>query len=136
MDWRQRGKFENWHNQVLKVEDVLSFNVPKYDELALGNIYNRILDRFPEMENYFPHYDDNYMPPWEFFWGVFSTLHPEFVKKMIKKAQEWWVANVDDHAEEMIWIRDDMLDQLEGIAFESSKCVNLQSVKTDEPSIS
>jgi len=113
--------FKNLHIQVLKVEDVLSFNVPKYEELSLGNIYNRILDWFPEMEDYFPHYDDKYVPQWEFFWGVLSTLHPEFVKKMIKKAQEWRVVNEENQVDEMIRIRDDMLDQLEGIAFESSK---------------
>ena len=65
---------------------MLSFNVPKFEELALGSIYIKVLDRFPEMEDYFPHYEDKYMPPRDFFWGVFSTLHPEFVKKMIKKA--------------------------------------------------
>jgi hypothetical protein len=49
--------------QVMKVEDVLKFNVPKYEELALGAIYNKVLDKFPEMEDYFPHYDDSYLPP-------------------------------------------------------------------------
>jgi len=35
----------------------------------------------------------------------------------------------------MIRIRDDMLDQLEGIAFESSKFIHTQKERTDEPSI-
>jgi len=100
---------------------VLQFNVPKYDELALGSIYNWVLDKFPEMEDYFPHYDERYLPPWEFFWGIFSTLHPDYVKKLIKKAHEAWVHNEENQAGEMIWIWDDMLDQLEHVAFESSK---------------
>jgi hypothetical protein len=43
------------------------------------------------------------------------------VKKIIKRAHEKWVANEDNQQEELIWIRDDMLEQLEQTAFESSK---------------
>jgi len=47
----------------LKVEDIQKANVPKYDELCLSIVYMKALDRFPELEDYFPHYDDKYLPP-------------------------------------------------------------------------
>ena len=49
--------------QVLKVEDVLQFNVPKFEELSLSLVYPKALNKFPELEDYFPHYDENYVPP-------------------------------------------------------------------------
>jgi hypothetical protein len=67
---------------------VLKFNVPKYEELSLGLIYLKVLNKFPEMEDYFPHYDDKYIPPWEFFWGVLATLHPNAVKKSNQMSTE------------------------------------------------
>ena len=70
------------------MEDVLQYNVPKYEELALSLVYSKALNKFPELEDYFPHYDDHYLPQREFFWGVFSTQYPEYVKRLIKKAQE------------------------------------------------
>ena len=96
----------------MKVEDVLKFNVPKYEELSLGLIYLKVLDKFPEMENYFPHYDDSYIPPWDYFWGIFSTLHPDYVKKLIQKSHERRMTNEDNAEQEMIWIWDDMLADL------------------------
>ena len=71
---------------MLKVEDVLQFNVPKFEELSLSLVYPKALNKFPELEDYFPHYDENYVTPRDFFWGIFSTQYPEYVKKLIKRA--------------------------------------------------
>ncbi len=49
-------------------------NVPKYEELSLKVVYDKVLDHFPDLENYFPDYDKNYLPPWDYFWSIFSTL--------------------------------------------------------------
>jgi hypothetical protein len=43
------------------------------------------------------------------------------VKKLIKTAHEKRVATEDSRPEELIRVRDDLLDQLENIAYESSK---------------
>lgn len=51
------------YTQVLKAEDVLQYNVPKFEELSLSIIYPKALNRFPDLEDYFPHYDEAYMPP-------------------------------------------------------------------------
>jgi hypothetical protein len=72
----------------MKVEDIQKLNVPKYEELSLNLVYIKALNKFPELEDYFPHYHDKYIPPREFFWGVLSTLYPEVVKKIIKRAHE------------------------------------------------
>ena len=73
------------------------------------------------MEDYFPHYNDKYLPPREFFWGVFSTLHPNTVKRIIKRAHEKRVSTDENQEEELIRVRDDILEQLEKTAYESSK---------------
>jgi hypothetical protein len=48
---------------VLKIEDIQKQNVPKFEELCLSSVYLKALDKFPDLENYFPHYDDKYIPP-------------------------------------------------------------------------
>ena len=73
------------------------------------------------MEDYFPDYSDKYLPPRDFFWAIFSTLHPNTVRKIIKKSQEKRVANEENQEEELIRVRDDFLEQLERTAYESSK---------------
>ena len=81
---------------MFKIEDIQKQNVPKFEELWLSSVYLKALDKFPDLENYFPHYDDKYIPPWEFFWGVLATLHPNVVKKIIKWAHEKWVASEEN----------------------------------------
>ena len=73
------------------------------------------------MEDYFPDYSDKFLPPRDFFWSIFSTLHPNTVRKIIKKSQEKRVANEENQEEELIRVRDDFLEQLERTAYESSK---------------
>ena len=96
--------------KALKVEDVQKCNVPKYDELTLDFVYQKALEKFPEMEDYFPDYSDKYLPPREFFWSIFSTLHPNTVRKIIKRSQEKRVSNEENEEEELIRVRDDFLE--------------------------
>lgn len=84
-------------------------NVPKYEELSLKIVYDKVLDRFPDLENYFPDYDKNYLPPWDYFWSIFSTLEPEFCKRLLSWAHEKRVINEENQPEETIRIWDDML---------------------------
>ena len=95
--------------------------MPKYDELCLEVVYAKALDKYPEMEDYFPNYSDKYLPPWDFFWSIFSTLHSDTVRKVIKRSQEKRLINEENKEEELIRVRDDMLDMLEKAAYESSK---------------
>ena len=82
------------------------------------------------MEDYFPDYSDKFLPPRDFFWSIFSTLHPNTVRKIIKRSQEKRVSNEENQEEELIRVRDDFLEQLERTAYESSK-INL-IVRTKE----
>ena len=105
----------------MNIEDVQKANVPKYEELCLEVIYVKALDKFPEMEDYFPNYSDKYLPPRDFFWTIFSTLHTNTVRKIIKRSQEKRIVNEENHEEELIRVRDDILEMLEKTAYESSK---------------
>jgi len=58
--------FEKW--------DVKFIDVPRYEELALPKIYKAIVDKYPDLEDYLPVYNDDIPKNWEFFWNIFNTI--------------------------------------------------------------
>ena len=48
---------------MITTDTIKTLNIPKYEDLSLHHVYNKVLDKFPEMEDYFPHYHKEYLPP-------------------------------------------------------------------------
>jgi len=119
--WGEASK--NYINdvQALKVEELNTLNIPRFSELSIKQTYPKIIEKFPDIEPYFPHYDHDYCPPRRFFWVVFSSLHSKVCKKIINKAQVSRVANPDGKDGELVWIRDDILENIHLASYESSK---------------
>ena len=90
------------------MSEVNRLNIPRYDELSIKKVYPTIIAWFQDLEVYFPHYDDDYVPPRNFFWPVFNTLHPEVVKTIIGRSHTKRIEGDHDEKGEKIHIWDDI----------------------------
>jgi len=87
-------------------------------------LYPIIVQRFPDLEPYFPHYEKDYIPPGKFFWAVFSTLYPEVVKLIVSKSHEKRVSGEQNGEDEMVQMRDDIWELIKVAPFISSKPID------------
>ena len=62
--------------------------VPKFNELVLSKIYKSALQKVPELIDYLPHYEEDYLPPRDFFWVVLNALNPGLVSALLKQQQD------------------------------------------------
>ena len=82
-------------------------------DISLDKMYEETLRNFPELIDYFPHYDDGYVPPWDFFWNIVQALKPKYVRDLIDACNEKWCGVGEDQDEmEMIEIRTDLLQEI------------------------
>jgi len=95
--------------------------VPRFEELSLKRVYKAIVDKYPTVEVYMNTYGEA-LPPRSFFWNVFNTLESEVCNKIIDEAFKTRCPNPDTNPSEMILISDEILSQIQGAAFVSSKC--------------
>jgi hypothetical protein len=60
-------------------------SVPKFNDHSLGENYAFAIAEYPDLQHYFPHYDEpKYAPPRGYFWNVFNTLYPDIVETHIQ----------------------------------------------------
>ena len=62
--------------------------VPKFMDISLDKIYSESLSLYLDLIDYFPHYDDNYVPQRDFFWNILQSLKPAYYKKLIDGCHE------------------------------------------------
>ena len=73
---------------LLKMSELRSINVPKFDELSVKNIYPKIKDDL-KVHKYFPdRYPEGRVPDRTYTFNVYNTIYPEYVQDMIKHAQK------------------------------------------------
>ena len=95
--------------------------VPKFEELALSQVYKKSIGKFKELKKYMPDYEEaDYKPPRQFFWNVFYTVYPEIVERLIKASHEMRMITEETNEKELIRIRADILDTIENASFISS----------------
>ena len=64
----------------------MQIEVPKYDELSVKNLYDKLLS-LDNMEKYFPDsYSKGKSCDREYMFNVANTLHPQVVQELIKHA--------------------------------------------------
>ena len=111
--------------QALKTHELKMINVPRFEELSIKWVYSMVLDNFPDLEHYFPHYEDEYLPPTRFFWTVLSTLKKEMVDEIVHDCHHWRVEGLTENPdEEKINIRDDILAAINTAPYRSSKLLH------------
>ena len=73
---------------MLKKVDVLTIEVPRYDELSVKNIYPQF-KKDPIFMSYFPDkYPAGKGPPREYFFNIMGSLHGEYLTKCINHAHK------------------------------------------------
>jgi len=114
----------------MKGTQVAQVNVPKFLEISLELIYKEALSLFPDLIDYFPHYDDSYVPPWNFFWSILQTLKPQYYKKVMDACYEKRFKVGEEMNEmEMIEIRPDVYNEIMNSAYFGSKSSSLKNEK-------
>lgn len=58
--------------------------MPLYDELSAKVIYPKVKKYLPEIDEYLPAYNEDYVPPFKFFWGILCTLDHELAEKFVQ----------------------------------------------------
>ena len=65
--------------------------VPQYEELTADKMYSKVKGYIDKLAEYFPDYDESFIPPRKYFWDIFSTLNQElagrFINHFIKEKQ-------------------------------------------------
>ena len=71
------------------------------------------LKKFPEVRDYFPDYDEGYLPPRQYFWDILTSLKPQFVKSLLRECMEKWCGVGEEQDEmELIKIRTDIYEEI------------------------
>jgi len=60
--------------KVLEIREIISGQVPAFDELSPKVILPRVIKYVPEINNYLPKYPEGQYPPRNWFWTVLNTL--------------------------------------------------------------
>ena len=68
---------------MFKLKDIKPILVPQYEELTAERMYPKSKNYVSNIVDYFPEYDDNYIPPKKYFWDVFSTINSDLAEKFI-----------------------------------------------------
>ena len=57
--------------------------VPQYEELTTDKMHSKVKGYIDDFSDYFPDYDERYIPPRKYFWDIFSTLNQEIAERFI-----------------------------------------------------
>ena len=68
---------------MFKLQDIKPILVPQYEELTANKMYSKVKGYIDNFSDYFPDYDESYIPPRKYFWDIFSTLNQELAEKFI-----------------------------------------------------
>ena len=68
---------------MFKLQDIKPILVPQYEELTADKMYSKVKGYIENFADYFPDYDESYIPPRKYFWDIFSTLNQELAEKFI-----------------------------------------------------
>lgn len=99
-------------------------NVPKYDEISVKALYDKLLT-FENMPLYFPDkYPKGRQADREYFFNIANTLHPDVVKDVIEHASnQRYSLSGEKQQQEAIVISDDWAEELKAMPFFSNVSV-------------
>ena len=80
-------------------KDVVHFEIPKYPELAVKNVW-QLIKTNEVLFAYFPDLKESQFPEKEYMYGVISTIKPDAVRELVAEGMKsrWPVAQ-DDHSD-------------------------------------
>ena len=65
------------------MQDIKPILAPQYEEITADKMYSKVKGYIDNFSDYFPDYDESYIPPRKYFWDIFSTLNQELAEKFI-----------------------------------------------------
>ena len=107
--------------QVLHVHEVKPLAVPQYESLSVSKSFYKVLEFYPDLEDYFPIYNNSYIPPRSFFWQVFGTLHFDDAKRFIDEERQMRYQAEEIIKEKTIKVHPEVLKALEAVNYFSKK---------------
>ena len=73
--------------KLFKLKDVKFIAVPKYDEISVKKLYNKLIE-LDNMKDYFPNkYPKGRQCDREYLFNITNTIHPFILKTIIEYAQ-------------------------------------------------
>jgi hypothetical protein len=106
---------------VLHVHDIRLLVVPHYETLSVSRSFNRVLEFYPDLQDYFPIYSAGYIPPRNFFWEVFGTLYFEDAKRFIDEERYARYQSEENDKQRSIKVQPEFLKALEEVNYFSKK---------------
>ena len=95
--------------------------IPFYDSLSIRHNWHDIKQLYPDITQYFPDYDPEYMPSRKFFWEIFASLHYEDAKTIIGNERKRKYEKEANEKTKEIVINKDVLDLIQGSLYFSKK---------------
>ena len=93
------------------MQEIKPILVPLYEELTADKMYAKVNGYIENLADYFPDYDESYIPPRKYFWDIFSTLNQELAEKLIDYSiKEWSKQKVTQ--ESKIEISEEIMNQI------------------------
>jgi hypothetical protein len=105
--------------------------VPKFEELSVKNLYSDALND-PDVGPYIPDLEmnSNRLPERDFFFGVLSTIKPDYLKQIIDDAHKnRYESGTQDQEKNYIMVKDEWFDELTKHPFLSSKMMLLTFIE-------
>ena len=68
---------------MFKLQDIKPILVLQYEEHSTDKIYSKLKEYIYNFVDYFPDYDESYIPPSKYFWDIFSTLNNYISEKFL-----------------------------------------------------
>ena len=103
------------------MESIRLITVPFYDSLSVRRNWKEIKQLYPNIIDYFPGYDPDYMPSRKFFWEIFASLHYEDAKTIINSERKRKYEKEASEKTKEIIISKDILDLIQGSLYYSKK---------------
>ena len=95
--------------------------IPYYDSLSIRRNWKDIKQLYPDILQYFPDYDPEYLPSRKYFWEIFASLHYQDAKEIIdNERRRKFEKESNDKTKEII-INKEVLDLIQGSLYFSKK---------------
>lgn len=95
--------------------------VPFYDTLSVKRNFEKIIDIYPGIEEYFPMYEEVYLPSRKFFWEVFATLHYDDAIRIVNRERDRRFVKEEQEKKEVIEVDPMILNELQSVNYFSKQ---------------
>lgn len=108
--------------KLLKLSELKPINMPKYDELSVKNLYDKLKDKHKFMQYIPDKLPNGRLPDREYYFNVLNTVFPDYTKKLLSHANKQRMLTTDTGTEvNNIDVSNTWWEQLNELPFISCK---------------